>query len=110
MLKRPTTYQTEKKEGETGTSSVSASLLLFQTRCRFDYAVLRARSPRQVVTPGDGGTGQLFAATSLMIFSISSTPFSINWILSDFWLRLGIVKMSFPSALGLHINWNLLNS
>ena len=31
-----------KKEVETGTSSVSASLLLFQTRCRFDYAVLRA--------------------------------------------------------------------
>jgi len=46
-----------KKEGETGTSSVSASLASFQARCRFDYAVLRARSPRQVITPGDGGTG-----------------------------------------------------
>jgi hypothetical protein len=44
-----------KKEVETNASSVSASLLLFQTRCRFDYAVLRARSPRQVITPGDGG-------------------------------------------------------
>ena len=40
-----------KKEGETGTSSVSASLLLFQTRCRFDYAVLITRSLRQVLAP-----------------------------------------------------------
>ena len=47
------------------TSSVSASLLLFQTLCRFDYAVIRAQSPRQVITPGDGGAGQLFAAQSI---------------------------------------------
>ena len=36
---------------------MSASLASFQARCRFDYAVLRARYPRQVITPGDGGTG-----------------------------------------------------
>ena len=42
----------EAKKVETGTSSVSVSLLLFQTPRRFDYAVLRARSPRQVITPG----------------------------------------------------------
>ena len=36
------TEPNRKKEVETGTSSVSASLLLFQTRCRFDYAVLKA--------------------------------------------------------------------
>ena len=34
-----------KKEVKAGTSSVSASLLLFQTRCRFDCAALRAQSP-----------------------------------------------------------------
>ena len=28
--------------------------------------------------------------------------------MSDFWLRLGIAQTSFPSALGSHINWNLL--
>ena len=46
----------EKRSRDRHLFGVSLDLPL-QTRCRFDYAVLRARSPRQVVTPGDGGAG-----------------------------------------------------
>ena len=65
-----------KKEGETGTSSVSASLASFQARCWFDYAVLRARSPRQVITPGDGGTGDSSSPSPYHRVNIVVAPLS----------------------------------
>lgn len=50
--------------------------LLFQTRCRIDYAVLRARSPRQVITPGDGGTGDSSSPSPYHRVNIVVAPLS----------------------------------
>ena len=43
--------ETKKRRRDQHLFGVSLDLPL-QTRCRFDCAVLRARSPRQVITPG----------------------------------------------------------